>query len=62
MPTPTKPYTVLKTEKRSHRAKAELRQREEREKDLMTGTPLKDRKEVKNNPLAIRDLVKQYTL
>ena len=34
MPTPTKPVIVLKSEKKSHRTKKELKQREQGEKAL----------------------------
>lgn len=52
MPTPPKPFTVLVNEKKSHRTNAELKQREQGEKALATGTALKERPEVKSNPVA----------
>lgn len=55
MPTPTKPFSVLKTEGKSHRTKKELKLREEGEKSLSTGTALKVRKEVKNNKVAHKE-------
>lgn len=55
MPTPSKPYLVLTSEKRSHRTKAELKQREQGEKALVTGTKLKERPEVKANPVAHKE-------
>lgn len=55
MPTPPKPYLVLTKEKNSHRTKAELRQRELGEAALVTGTALKERPEVKANPLAHKE-------
>lgn len=58
MPTPPKPITVLKQEKKSHRTKAELKQREEAEKALQTGTTLKERKEVKENPVAHKEFLR----
>ena len=55
MPTPTKPYKVLTTEKKSHRTKAELKMREEGEKSLSTDMELKERKEVKQNKVAHKE-------
>ena len=58
MPTPPKPFTVLTTEKKSHRTKAELAQRKKEEAALSTGTALKERPEVKNNPTAHKEFVR----
>jgi hypothetical protein len=58
MPTPAKPFVVLKTEKKSHRTKAELKQRERAEKSLATGVALKERPEVKNNPVAHKEFLR----
>jgi hypothetical protein len=55
MPTPPKPFTVLKTEKKSHRTKKELKQREQGEAALSTGAALKERPEVKNNSVAHKE-------
>lgn len=55
MPTPTKPFKVLETEKKSHRTKAELKMREEGEKSLSTDIELKERKEVKQNKIAHKE-------
>lgn len=55
MPTPTKPTSVIKMEKRSHRTKAELKQREAAESALATGLPLKVRAEVKKNKAAFKE-------
>ena len=55
MPTPTKPFKVLTTEKKSHRTKAELKKREEGEKALSTEIELKERKEVKQNKVAHKE-------
>lgn len=55
MPTPSKPFTVLKAEKKSHRTKAELKLREEGEKTLATGKALRERPEVKNNAIAHKE-------
>lgn len=55
MPTPTKPFKVLISEKKSHRTKAELKIREEGEKFLSTDIELKERKEVKQNKVAHKE-------
>lgn len=52
MPTPVKPFSVLKAEKKSHRTKEELKLREEGEKALTSGIPLNEREAVMNNPVA----------
>ena len=49
MPTPPKPYSVIKNEKKSHRTKAELSVRKQGEDSLMTSETLKERAEVKEN-------------
>ena len=53
MPTPTKPANVIRLEKKSHRTKKELASRENAEKTLLTGEKLKERKEVKSDPVEI---------
>lgn len=58
MPTPSKPFTVLVNEKKSHRTKAELKQREQGEKALATGKALKERPEVKANPVAHKEFTR----
>ena len=55
MPTPTKPFKVLTTEKKSHRTKAELKMREEGEKSLSTEIELKERKEIRQNKVAHKE-------
>ena len=55
MPTPTKPFKVLTSEKKSHRTKAELKMREEGEKSLSTDIELKERKEVRQNKIAHKE-------
>ena len=55
MPTPTKPFKVLTSEKKAHRTKAELKMREEGEKALSTEIELKERKEVKQNKVAHKE-------
>lgn len=52
MPRAAKPTAVLKEEKKSHRTKAELQQREESEKALLSGSPLFERDSVKKDPVA----------
>ena len=49
---------VLKNEKKSHRTKKELKQREAGEKALSTGTALKERPEVKANPVAHKEFLR----
>ena len=58
MPTPSKPYMMLKNEKKSHRTKAELSQRKKAEKALSTGVKLKERDEVKNDPAAHKEFLR----
>lgn len=55
MPTPPKPFSVLKSEGKSHRTKKELKLREEGEKALSTGVALKVRSEVKKNKIANKE-------
>jgi predicted nuclease with TOPRIM domain len=65
MPTPSKPYVVLTSEKKSHRTKKELKQRQQGESALATGVALKERSNNKSNSLAhkefkrINDLLKK---
>ncbi|SNR85870.1 hypothetical protein SAMN05446037_100156 [Anaerovirgula multivorans] len=58
MPTPPKPFSVLTNEKKSHRTKAELEQRRKGEEALSTGTALKERPEVKDNPTAHKEFLR----
>lgn len=64
MPTPPKPYVVLTSEKKSHRTKKELKQRQQGESSLATGVALKERSNTKSNTVAhkefrrINDLLK----
>lgn len=55
MPTPPKPFTVLKSEGKSHRTKAELKQRKDGEAALSSGVAIKERDEVKNNDVAHKE-------
>lgn len=50
MPTPSKPYSVIVAEGKSHRTKKELLARRDGEAALLTGQELKEREVVKNNP------------
>ena len=58
MPTPPKPFTVLKSEKKSHRTKKELSQREKGEAALATGVAIRERPEVRNNPIAHKEFLR----
>lgn len=58
MPTPAKPYTVIKNEKKSHRTKAEMSARKQGEESLMTSETLKERKEVKENKIAHKEFLR----
>ena len=58
MPTPAKPYTVISSEKRSHRTKAELSARKQGEESLKTSEKLKERKEVKANKSAHKEFLR----
>lgn len=58
MPTPPKPTLVLMNEKKSHRTKAEINKRKEAEKALTSGVSLKERQEVKDNPIAHREFLR----
>ena len=55
MPTPSKPYTVLQGEKRSHRTKAELNQRKQAEDALSSKTKIRKRKEIRENEIANKE-------
>jgi hypothetical protein len=55
MPTPSKPFQVIKSEGKSHRTKAELKQRQQGEEALSTGVTLKEHPEVRNNTVAHKE-------
>lgn len=55
LPTPAKPYAILKNEKKSHRTKAELELRKKGEEELTTGIEMKARTEVKKNKIAYKE-------
>ena len=52
MSRPPKPFSVLKSEGRSHRTKSELEQRRKGEEALLTGVPIRERPEVKSSGFA----------
>lgn len=58
MPTPPKPVKILKIEKKSHRTKKELIERERAESSLLTGSPLKETREVRSNELAHKEFIR----
>lgn len=58
MSRPPKPYLVLQAEGKSNRTKAELKQRKEAEESLLTGVALKERPEVKDNPVAHKEFLR----
>ena len=49
---PSKSAAVIADEKKSHRTKSEMQTREDGEKSLISGVKLRERPEVKNNPVA----------
>lgn len=55
MPTPPKPFTVLTSEKKSHRTKQELLIRKSGEDALITGKALAERPEVKKDKVAHKE-------
>ena len=58
MPAPPKPATVIELEKKSHRTKAEIRQRKNAEADLLSGKALKESWEVRENKLAHQEFAR----
>ena len=50
-----KPVAVLKEEKKGHRTKAELEQREKFEEELLSGVPLFEREDVKQDKVADKE-------
>lgn len=58
MPTPPKPAKIIQMEKKSHRTKKELKQRIKGEKELTSGTVLKERPEVVKNKIAHTEFVR----
>lgn len=58
MARPSKTVDVLSSEGKSHRTKAEMKHREEAEKLLSSGERLRERREVKENPVAHREFLR----
>ena len=58
MARPSKPVDVLRSEKKCHRTKQELADREEREKSVLSGEPLSERQEVKKNKIAHKEFLR----
>ena len=58
MARPSKSVAGLAAEKQSHRTKAELKQRETAEKELASGKRLKERAEVKADPVAHKEYLR----
>ncbi len=58
MPTPPKPYSVLKGEKKSHRTKAELELRKQGEESLSSSEKMKERAETKANEVAHKEFLR----
>lgn len=58
MARPSKSTDVLKSEKKSHRTKAELKLREEAERAALTGFPLRECAEVKRDPIAHKEFMR----
>lgn len=55
---PSKPVAVIQAEGKSHRTKAELEEREKAEKSLLTGKPIAERPEVRNNKAAHKEFLR----
>ncbi len=55
---PSKPYTVLEGEGKSHRTKTEMKAREKNEKATLSGEPLKEKAEVKRNLVAHKEFLR----
>lgn len=62
MPTPPKPYAVLKSEQKSHRTKAELEQRRQGEEALLTGKVMQEWAATKAAPFAHKQFLRVRTL
>lgn len=58
MSRPPKPYKLLKMEGKSNKTKAELKQRKQAEESVLTGVALKERPEVKDNPIAHEEFLR----
>lgn len=58
MPTPPKPHLILVSEGKSHRTKQELEQRKKAEEALASGTAFKERREVREDPVAHKEFMR----
>ena len=62
MARPSKPVSVIKSEKKSHRTKAELEQREKAEAAVLSGKRCFERQSVKNDPIAHKEYLRLIKL
>lgn len=62
MPKGSKSAAVIASESKSHRTKAEIAARLEAEQSLSTGVKMKERPEVKENPIAHQEFLRLYKL
>jgi hypothetical protein len=62
MSRPPKPYKLLKMEGKSNKTKAELKQRKQAEEAVLTGVALKERPEVRENPIAHKEFLRVRNL
>lgn len=62
MARPSKSTAVLKSEKKSHRTKSEMKQREAAEQSALTGLPLRECSEVESDPIAHAEFVRVHEL
>ncbi len=58
MSRPPKPYKLLKMEGKSNKTKAELKQRKQAEEAVLTGVALKERPEVREDPIAHKEFLR----
>lgn len=58
MARPSKPVAVLKSERKSHRTKAELAKRQAEEAKTLSGIKIKERKEVRNEKNAHKEFLR----
>lgn len=59
---PAKTAAVIESEKKSHRTKAELEKRKQAEQEMLSGKPLFERAEVKNNKAAHKEFLRVQKL
>lgn len=62
MPTPRKSVAVLTTEKTAHKTKQEIAQRKRAEQAALTGSPLKETAQTKENELAHKEFLRMAAL